>query len=447
MTALSVPTPCLVVLVGVSGSGKSTWAAQNCEPGEIVSSDALRAQVGESAFDQQASADAFAVLEDIVQRRLARGLFTVIDATSLEDASRQRYRDFARAAGVTCVAIAFPTDAATCKSRNRARATPVPAPILNKQLKDFARVLPLLDAEGYDSVFHEPAPLRRRAANETALRFGLQLPRHGWEGSRAGALRDVAVAAEDAGFSSMFLMDHFIQIPQAGREWDDILECYTTLGFLAGVTTRVRLGALVTGITYRNVALLGKMIATLDVLSEGRAIAGLGAAWYEREHAAYGFAFPPLRERYALLEDALQLLPLMWGKGAPAFTGRVIEVPEAMSYPRPVQERIPILVGGSGERKTLRLVAQYADACNLFGNAATLRRKLAVLHSHCAAVGRDPSTIEVTHLGTVAPTADPIPHYAGLADAGVHTAIVNFRGEPTAADVAAFGRVIGAFNH
>jgi F420-dependent oxidoreductase-like protein len=445
MTEVSVATPCLVVLVGASGSGKSTWAADNCEPGEVVSSDALRQQVGESPFDQKASTDAFALLEDIVQRRLTRQLFTVIDATSVEDDSRARYREFARAAGVPCVAIAFPTDAATCKSRNRKRASPVPGPVLNKQLKEFDRVLPLLAREGYDAVFAEPGPLRRRPANATALRFGLQLPRHGWTGSTSEALRAVVGAAEDVGFSSVFLMDHFIQIPQAGREWDDILECYTTLGFLAGVTSRVRLGALVTGVTYRNVALLAKMIATLDVVSDGRAIAGLGAAWYEREHAAYGFDFPPLRERYALLEDALELLPLMWGKGAPAYKGRVVEVPEAMCYPRPVQEHIPILIGGSGERKTLRLVAHYADACNLFGDAKTVTRKLTVLHEHCAAVGRDPSLIEVTHLGTASPNADPIPHYAGLAEAGVQTAIVNFRGEPTPDDIAAFGKVIGAF--
>jgi F420-dependent oxidoreductase-like protein len=448
VTDVTVATPCLVVLVGASGSGKSTWAADNCAPGEVVSSDALREQVGRSAVDQKASTDAFAVLEEIVQRRLARKLFTVIDATSLEDASRARYREFARAAGVPCVAVAFPTDAATCKARNRGRASPVPGPVLTKQLQEFDRVLPLLASEGYDAVFTEPGPLRRRPANaSTALRFGLQLPRHGWEGSTATALRDVAVAAEDAGFESLWLMDHFIQIPQAGREWEDLLECYTTLGYLAGVTARARLGALVTGVTYRNVALLGKMIATLDVLSDGRAVAGLGAAWYEREHTAYGFTFPPLRDRYALLEDALELLPLMWGKGSPAFKGRVVEVPEAMCYPRPVQERVPILIGGSGEKKTLRLVAQYADACNLFGDAKMVARKLAVLQAHCDAVCRDASHIEVTHLGTVSPDADPIPHYETLASAGVQTAIVNFRGEPATADIASFARVVTAFNH
>ena len=155
------------------------------------------------------------------------------------------------------------------------------------------------------------------------------------------------------------------------------------------------------GISYRNVAQLGKMVASLDVLSGGRVTCGLGLAWFEAEHRAYGMPFPPRAERYELLEDALQLLPLLWGKGAPAFEGRRLRVPEALCYPRPLQDRIPLLVGGSGERRTLRLVARYADACNLFGDAATVRRKVAALHGHCAEVGRDPSEIEVTHLGDV----------------------------------------------
>lgn len=445
---LAVPTPCLIVLVGVSGSGKSTWASENTGPGETVSSDALRQQVGQSAQDQHASADAFAVLEDIVRRRLARQLLTVVDATSLEDEARARYRALAAEAGVACVAVAFPTDAATCKKRNRARPHPVPPQVLDRQLRAFARVLPLLESEGFDAVFAQPAPLRRLAPSR-GLRFGLQLPRHGWNGGGraiSAGLRDVAVAADDVGLDSVWLMDHFIQIPQAGREWEDLLECYTTLGFLAGVTSRVRLGALVTGITYRNVAMLGKMIATLDVLSAGRAVAGVGASWYEREHVAYGFGFPSVRDRFALLEDALELLPLLWGKGSPSFEGRVIRVPEAMCYPRPIQERIPILVGGSGEKKTLRLVAAHADACNLFGDAATVARKIAVLHAHCTDVGRDPADIEVTHLGTLPAVADPIAHYAALADAGVQTAIVNLRAEPSPGDVEGIGAVAAAFS-
>ncbi len=486
---IRVPTPCLVVLVGAAGSGKSTWAAQQCQPGEVVSSDALRAQVGESAHDQRASTDAFAVLDDIVRRRLARGLFTVIDATSLNADGRAKYRDMATAAGVPCVAIAFPTDAATCRRRNKARAVPVPPSALSQQLKDFEVAAPLLATEGFDAVHDAPDDLRRVPAGfasasgadtRTALRFGLQLPRHGWPGGpeeTASRLRDVAQAAEEAGFVSLWVMDHFIQIPQAGRAWEDLLESYTTLGYIAGVTSRIRLGTLVTGVTYRNVALLAKIIATLDVVSGGRAIAGLGAAWYEREHTAYGFAFPPLSERYALLEDALELLPLMWGKGTPAFKGRVVDVPEALCYPRPLQERVPLLVGGSGERKTLRLVARYADACNLFGDAATVTHKLDVLRGHCETEGRDFDTIEVTNLTTTltanteseldaacerlrpdsaspdrflaaagaAVIEDQVPRFAAFAAAGVHTAIVNLPGSPEPDDVAAFGPLISAF--
>jgi alkanesulfonate monooxygenase SsuD/methylene tetrahydromethanopterin reductase-like flavin-dependent oxidoreductase (luciferase family) len=157
---------------------------------------------------------------------------------------------------------------------------------------------------------------------------------------------------------------------------------------------------MVTGITYRNVAHLAKIVATLDVLSGGRAMCGLGAAWFEREHKAYGWPFPPLRERYALLEDALQLLPLMWGPGAPSFTGQRLRVPEAICYPRPLQEHVPILVGGQGERRTLRLVARYADACNLRGDPPVVARKIAALEQHCRSVERDPATVTVTHLGT-----------------------------------------------
>ena len=234
-----------------------------------------------------------------------------------------------------------------------------------------------------------------------SLEIGLQIPRFTWEGGPAelaARLGDIAAAADEAGFSSLWVMDHFIQIPQVGREWESMLDGWTTLGYLAANTGRVTLGTLVTGITYRNVAHVGKLAATLDVLSNGRAVCGIGAGWFEREHRAYGWRFPTLSERYALLEDALQLFPLMWGPGAPRFTGNVIGEVEAICYPRPVQERIPVLVGGSGERRTLRLVACYADACNLFGDPATVRHKVSVLHKHCADEGRDPSQIEITHL-------------------------------------------------
>jgi F420-dependent oxidoreductase-like protein len=222
------------------------------------------------------------------------------------------------------------------------------------------------------------------------------------------------------------VMDHFLQIPPVGRHWEDMLDSYTTLGFLAGRTESIRLGTMVTGVTYRNLAHLAKIVATLDVLSGGRAIAGIGAAWFEREHRAYGWRFPPRAERYAMLEDALELLPIMWGKGAPSYQGRTIEVAEAVCYPRPLQERVPILVGGSGEQVTLRLVARHADACNLFGDPDTVRHKVEVLRAHCTREGRDPAEITVTNLTTLgAPSVDDhLGRYRQYAEAGVQEAIV-----------------------
>jgi F420-dependent oxidoreductase-like protein len=253
------------------------------------------------------------------------------------------------------------------------------------------------------------------------------------------------------------VMDHFLQIPQVGREWEDMLESYTTLGYLAGVTSRIRLGALVTGVTYRNLAHLAKIVATLDVLSGGRAWCGLGAGWYEREQQLYDF--PPAGDRFARLEDALELLPLMWGPGSPRFEGRTTTVAEATCYPRPLQERVPILVGGSGERRTLRLVARHADACNLFGDPETVRHKLAVLRSWCEVEGRDPADITVTHLAPArvvaagepregpgaASVEEHIGRYRALAEAGVQTAIVGLSDARGAEAVTRFADVIAAF--
>jgi alkanesulfonate monooxygenase SsuD/methylene tetrahydromethanopterin reductase-like flavin-dependent oxidoreductase (luciferase family) len=272
-------------------------------------------------------------------------------------------------------------------------------------------------------------------------------------------------------------MDHFLQIPQVGREWEDMLESWTTLGFLAAHTTTARVGPLVTGVTYRNVAHLAKIAATLDVLSGGRVVCGLGAAWWEHEHRAYGWPFPPTKQRFALLEDALQLLPLMWGPGTPAFEGSEVSVSEAICYPRPLQARIPLLVGGSGERRTLRLVAQYADACNLFGDPPTVRAKVAVLVGHCATLGRPVTDIRVTHLSTVLVAADQsslaaaverrrprsaspetwlarlnaatvedhIGRFRQLAEAGVQTAIVSLPDVVEPGALERFGQVVAAF--
>jgi alkanesulfonate monooxygenase SsuD/methylene tetrahydromethanopterin reductase-like flavin-dependent oxidoreductase (luciferase family) len=239
-----------------------------------------------------------------------------------------------------------------------------------------------------------------------------------------------------------------------------MLESHTTLAYLAGVTQTIRLGTLVTGVTYRNIAHLAKIVATLDVLSGGRALCGLGAAWFEREHRLYGWGeLPPLAQRYALLEDALELLPLMWGPGSPRFEGRTVTISEATCYPRPLQERIPLLVGGSGERRTLRVVARHADACNLFGDPDTVRAKLAVLRAHCEGEGRDPGEVAVTHLGAArvveyeparegpgaATVTEHVGRYRELAEAGVQTAIVALSDAEGPESVRRFEDVIAAF--
>ncbi|MGZ4633398.1 MAG: TIGR03560 family F420-dependent LLM class oxidoreductase, partial [Actinomycetes bacterium] len=370
--------------------------------------DRLRAVVGGGHDDLSASDDAFTLLEDIVRLRVGRRLTTVVDTLGLDRGRRAGWLALARTQGMPCVAVAFDAPAAECRARNRSRPRPIPTDVLTAQLRTWAATRERLADEGFDVVL-TPEPVRvvpppfaaaraaavRQVEQPMGLQFGLHL------GAFAGGrdwLREVATGAEAAGFDAIYVMDHFRQIPQVGRPWDDFLESYTTLAFLAACTERVRLGALVTGITYRNVAHLGKIVATLDVLSGGRAVCGLGLAWFEAEHRAYGWPFPPTAARYALLEDALELLPLLWGPGSPAYKGRVLDVPEAVCYPRPLQEHVPVVVGGGGERRTLRLAARHADAANVMGDLATVRRKSEVLRAHCAEAGRE---VALTHLSTV----------------------------------------------
>src|SRR5215204_6150317 len=459
---MRLPDPCLVMLVGATASGKSYWAAEWFAPDQVVSSDRLRAVVGLGERDQRAGGDAFEVLELIVAKRMRRRLTTVIDSTGLDPKRRAAWRALGERHGVPVHAVVFAPPEKLVRERNRAREQPVPPKVVAAQLREVAGVEAALAGEGFAAV-HPAEPVAlvppsfttapdaaapQREAPMT-LDFGLQISRFGWPGhpaATASTLSDVARAAEDAGFTSLWLMDHFLQIPQVGREWEDMLESYTTLGYLAGVTERIRLGTLVTGVTYRNIAHLAKLVATLDVVSGGRALCGIGAGWFEREHTLYGYEFPPLRERFARLEDALELLPLMWGPGSPRFEGRTITVSEATCYPRPLQERIPILVGGSGERRTLRLVARHADACNLFGDPERVRRKVAVLREHCAAERRDPAAVAVTHLAAARVIAEGhVGRYRELAEAGVQTAIVGLGDARGAESVARFAAVIAAF--
>ena len=209
---------------------------------------------------------------------------------------------------------------------------------------------------------------------------------------------ELAKAAEEAGFSLVTVMDHFYQITGVGPEWDPMLEAWTTLGGLAARTSKVRLATLVTGVTYRNPAMLAKMATTLDVISGGRAVLGLGAAWNEDEHRGYGFEFPPVKERMDRLEEALAICRLMFTEERPSFEGRYYRIEQALNSPRPIQPRGPkIIVGGGGERRTLKIAAQYADMTHWFPlGFEVLRHKTEVLERHCAALGRDPSTIERT---------------------------------------------------
>jgi F420-dependent oxidoreductase-like protein len=217
-------------------------------------------------------------------------------------------------------------------------------------------------------------------------------------------------------------MDHWFQMEERATSFDPMLEGYTAIGFVAGRTRRMELGLLVTGVTYRHPGLLAKVVTTLDVLSGGRAFLGIGAAWYQREHLGLGVPFPPLGERFERLEEALQICRQMWSDDDGPYHGRHYQLAETICVPRPIQQPRPrILIGGSGEVKTLRLVARYADACNLFApDPAVVAHKLEVLDRHCHAEGRDPSTVERTIIAGADPLADPdgflssMATYAGL---------------------------------
>jgi F420-dependent oxidoreductase-like protein len=205
---------------------------------------------------------------------------------------------------------------------------------------------------------------------------------------------ELAQAAEAAGFDAVTVMDHFYQIGLVGPEEEPMLEAYTTLGALAARTSRVKLSTLVTGVTYRNPALLAKMVTTLDVISKGRAMLGIGAAWNESEHRGFGFDFPPVGERMDRLDEALTICKLMFTEDRPSLTGKHYRIDRAINSPRPIQAGGPkIWIGGGGERRTLRLVARHGDMSHWWGTLDELKRKNEVLERHCEAENRDPSTI------------------------------------------------------
>jgi F420-dependent oxidoreductase-like protein len=243
------------------------------------------------------------------------------------------------------------------------------------------------------------------------MRLGVHLTRfdtaHGAVGI-APMLAELGRASDESGVAVLTLMDHHFQLPYLGVATDPMLEGYTSLGYLAAVTERVELGLLVTGVTYRHPGILAKTVTTLDVLSGGRAVLGIGAAWYEREHRGLGIPFPPLRDRFELLDETLAIVRQMWSAADGPFTGRHFTLAETICSPQPLRPP-PVIVGGVGERKTLRLVARYADRCNIFAGgdqgAGFVAGKLAVLRDHCEAEGTSYDDLGKTVLWT--PPVDP----------------------------------------
>jgi F420-dependent oxidoreductase-like protein len=272
------------------------------------------------------------------------------------------------------------------------------------------------------------------------MRFGLQVNQFTWPGGAQAigpTLARVAATADEAGFDSIWVMDHFFQIRNLGPPEAPMLEGQTALGFMAAHTRRARLGLMVGGVHYRAPGLWIKATTTLDVLSGGRAWFGIGAAWNEHESKGLGFAFPPLRERFEWLEDTLQMAHAMWSGGSGTherFDGRRVTATHLINSPQSISRpRVPILVGGGGERKTLRLVARYADACNLFGrDVEAFRRKVAILHEHCDAIGRARGEVEITALLSTDPASESsnelVERAGPLAEAGAEHLILGVRG-------------------
>ena len=266
--------------------------------------------------------------------------------------------------------------------------------------------------------------------------LGLHVVNFTWPGGAPAiptTLGAIAEAAEAAGLTKLSVMDHYFQMEMIGDPTElDMLEGYTALGYLAAKTSKMTLGLLVTGVTYRHPGLLAKIITTLDVLSGGRAQLGVGAAWYEREHNGLGVPFPPLKERFELLEETLQVCLQMWSTDNGAYEGKHYQLSETLNVPQCVTKpHPPIMIGGSGEKKTLRLVAKYGSACNLFTREGVdgVRHKLDVLRGHCDAENRDYASIEKTILHSASiPTGDAVDEFIDdmghYAEIGIDTVIV-----------------------
>jgi F420-dependent oxidoreductase-like protein len=289
------------------------------------------------------------------------------------------------------------------------------------------------------------------------MKVGLQISSFTWPGGTDAigpTLARIVRQADDIGVDSSWVMDHFFQIRGVGRVEEPMLEGWTALGYMAAHSRRARLGLMVGGVHYRYPGLWIKAATTLDVLSGGRAWLGIGAAWNEEESNGLGFPFPPLAERFEMLEETLQIGQQLFAgeRGSEsAFEGRHYRATRLLNSPQSISRpRIPIMIGGGGEKKTLRLVAQYADACNVFGTPETIARKYRILDAHCDAVGRDPTEIERSTLQDVRlavgaeergeSPARVVDRFGDLADAGAQHVIVDLKAVHEPARLERFGR-------
>ena len=467
---LRLPDPCLVVLVGATGAGKSAWARAWFHPDAIVSSDRLRAVVGAGERDQRASRDAFELLDLIVAKRLARGLVTVVDTTGLEPKRRAAWRALAQDAGVPAYAVTFDVPEKLVRERNRARGAPVPAKVVAAQLREAAEVFEALPGEGWAGVaaaapvelvppafLGAPAAAARQADAPLPLEFGLQISRFGGE----GALADVARAAEEAGFASLWLMDHFVQIPQVGREWEDMLESYTTLGYLAGVTSTIRLGTLVTGVTHRNLAHLAKVIATLDVRLRRAGAVRARRGLVRARAPALRLRVPAAARALRAARGRARAAAADVGPGVAALRGPhdhgaggdVLPAAAAGADPDPRrrQRRAADAAARRAARRRLQPAGRRGDGAPQAGRAARRgARRRAATPRRCGSRTSGPrgwSRRGEPREGQGAATVEEhVGRYRELAEAGVQTAIVGLSDARGPESVTRFADVVGAFD-
>ena len=284
------------------------------------------------------------------------------------------------------------------------------------------------------------------------MNIGLQIWRFDWSGNPGNIrqrLKEIAQTAENSGFYSLWTMDHYFQMEMMGNPADPMMEAYTTLSYLGAVTERVKLGALVTGVIYREPAFLVKQVTALDVLSGGRAYLGIGAAWYEREAIGLGFNYPPTAERFEMLEETLQLVHHMWDAKTEPFESKHYTLKEPINNPPPLSKpHPPIMIGGMGKKKTLRYVAQYGNACNFFlmMGMNPVKEAVEVLKEHCEAVGRDYNEIEKTALGSIdfsnMSSEDVINQCKKLSELGFSHIIYNLPNYETMDDIEKIGKEI-----